>query len=84
MCRWEIREEINETLMVYATKFVPNVQSQGHKAPADLLQNLSTFPRKQQPSTDDCSNLSTSGDAEMLLLMSGLGGPLTSEELQPM
>lgn len=28
MCRWEIREEINETLMVYATKFVPNVQSQ--------------------------------------------------------
>lgn len=85
-CRWEIREEINETLMVYATKFVPNVQSQapGHKAPADLLQNLSTFPRKQQPSTDDCSNLSTSGDAEMLLLMSGLVGPLTSEELQPM
>lgn len=49
-----------------------------------MLQNLSIFPKKEWLSTGDCLNLILSENAEMLLLMSGLVGPLTSEELQPL
>lgn len=49
-CRWEIREEINETLMLYATKFVPNMQHQGTR-------HLQTWCRTSAPSPESSSPL---------------------------
>lgn len=86
--RWETGEEINEAMMVYAAKFVLNCCSEpgsrGIRHLRQMLQNLSIFPKKEWLSTGDCLNLILSENAEMLLLMSGLVGPLTSEELQPL
>lgn len=84
--RWEIGEEINEAMMVYAAKFVLNCCSEPGSRGIRHLQTDAAEPqhltKKEWLSTGDCLNLILSENAEMLLLMSRLVGPLTSEELQ--
>lgn len=67
--------------MAYAAKFVL------HSMPAtrdardlQVLKNLSTFPNQEHFPRGAHSKLSTFENAGMVLLMSGLVGPLTSEE----
>lgn len=60
--------------------FVAQLSEIGTKDTRDLqmLRDLSTFPNQEQFSKGDHSKLSIFENAEMLLLMSVLVGPLTS------
>lgn len=68
--------------MVCAAKFllhsVPGTRDT--RDTRDLLKNLSTFPDQEHFPGDGHSKLSTFENSWMLLLMSGLVGPLTGEE----
>lgn len=66
--------------------FIAQFSEMGTKDTRDLqmVKSLSTFPNQEQFSRGGHSKLSTFENAEMLFLMSGLVGPLTSEELHPL
>lgn len=79
--------EIHGTVMIYAAKFlfhsVPDTRdTRDSRDSRDLkvLKNFSTSPNQEHFPRGGHSKLSTFENARMLLLMSGLVGPLTSEE----
>lgn len=76
--------EIHGTVMIYAAKFlfhsVPDTRDTRDSRDLKVLKNFSTSPNQEHFPRGGHSKLSTFENAWMLLLMSGLVGPLTSEE----
>lgn len=73
--------EIHGTVMVYAEKFLfHSVPGTRDSRDLQMLKNLSTFPKQEHFPGGGHSKFSSFENEWMLLLMSGLVGPLASEE----